>query len=103
MFIDTCSELGLHFDKFLSELDQLSDDAELGHLAEQDLVRLDGDLGHLITVASRLLLPGRDFDANNALLEVLAGQWNFLNAAAKDVKPFSKNFLSANSEKSNPL
>ena len=52
----------------------MSGDAELGQIAQQDLVKLDSVLGDLIADASRLLLPGRDFDANNSLLEVHAGE-----------------------------
>ena len=52
----------------------MCDDPELSKLAEQDLDKLDLTLSDLITEASRLLLPGRDFDSKNSILEVNAGQ-----------------------------
>ena len=61
----------------------MSGDAELGQIAQQDLVKLDSVLGDLIADASRLLLPGRDFDANNSLLEVHAGELLALNFCLK--------------------
>ena len=56
-----------------SELERMSEDSELQKLAEQDLEKLDLTLSDLISDASRLLLPGRDFDSNNSVLEVNAG------------------------------
>jgi protein subunit release factor A len=52
----------------------MSEDEELRKLAEQDLEKLDLVLSDLIGDASRLLIPGRDFDSSNAQLEVHAGE-----------------------------
>jgi len=56
------------------ELEQLVEDAELKKMAQHDLEKLDLTLDGLMADASRLLLPGRDFDASNSLLEVYAGK-----------------------------
>jgi protein subunit release factor A len=52
----------------------MCEDPEISKLAEQDLDKLDLTLSDLITEASRLLLPGRDFDSKNSILEVNAGK-----------------------------
>jgi protein subunit release factor A len=60
----------------------MSEDADLGPLAKQDLEKIDLSLADVMSKASRVLLPGRSFDANNAQLEVQAGKLfpnNFLN------------------------
>jgi hypothetical protein len=52
----------------------MSEDADLGPLAKQDLEKIDLSLADVMSKASRVLLPGRSFDANNAQLEVQAGK-----------------------------
>lgn len=66
--------LSLSVDKFLTELEKMAEDAELQQLAQQDLEKLVISLDDLLADASRLLLPGRNFDSNNSLLEVHAGK-----------------------------
>lgn len=59
---------------YFPELEQMSDDPELKKLAQKDLEKLSLTLDDLMSDASRIFLPGRNFDSSNSLLEVYAGK-----------------------------